>query len=42
MIFIQHDSKKGWKIEVKKPNSNRISKRLIRIDPADSQDTIVR
>ena len=42
MIFIQHDSKKGSKIEVKKPNSNRISKRLIRIDPTDSQGTIVR
>ena len=32
MKFLQHNSEKGWKIEVKKPNSNSISKRLISID----------
>ena len=32
MKFLQHNSEKGWKIEVKKPNSNWISKRPISID----------
>ena len=41
-LYYINDSKKGWKIEVKKPSSNRINKRLIRFDPTDSQGTIVR
>ena len=42
LIFLQHDSEKGQKIEAKKPNSNTISKPLKTIDPTDFQGTILR
>ena len=42
MIFLQNDSEKGWKIEVRKPDPNTKSKSLITLDPTDFQGKIGR
>ena len=42
MIFLQNDSEKGWKIEVRQPDPNTKSKSLITFDPTDSQGTMGR
>jgi len=42
LIFLQDNSVKGLKIEVREPDSNTISKPLITLDPTDSQGTIAR